>query len=50
MLGIGCPNRHALPLTIPRKRTDRDAHLSRESGFVVPGMLNSSEVKILYPT
>src|SRR5438128_11875522 len=36
MLGIGCPDRHALPLTIHRKRTDRDAHPSRESGFV-PG-------------
>jgi hypothetical protein len=35
MLGIGCLDRHALPLTIPRKRTGRDAHLSRQSGLVL---------------
>src|SRR5260370_25139055 len=51
MLGIGCPDRHALPLTIHRKRTDRDAHPSRESGFVhrvESGHRNATEFFILH--
>jgi hypothetical protein len=51
MLGIGCPDRHVLPhatslkfaLTVTRS-------LPRERFSRVPGMLNSSEVKVLYPT
>ena len=53
MLGIGCPDRHPLPLT-PLHRcltcTGRDPALPRERVRCVPGMLNSSEVKVLYPT
>jgi hypothetical protein len=51
MLGIGCPDRHALPRITPTKRADRDTRsLPRERVRCVPGMLNSSEVKVLYPT
>ena len=54
MLGIGCPNRHALPfyrLAITRKNLLTATRvIPRERGRCVPGMLNSSEVKFLYPT
>src|SRR5438132_9019785 len=46
MLGIGCPDRHALPLTPRRKSTHRAAYPSRESGFVLgwipalPGLMS----------
>ena len=51
MLGIGRPDRHALPRITPSKGADRDScSLPRERVRCVPGMLNSSEVKFLYPT
>ena len=53
MLGIGCPNRHAFLFTRspPPPKTHRlDAAFPRERVRCVPGMLNSSEVKVLYPT
>ncbi len=51
MLGIGRPDRHALPRITPLKRADREScSLPRERVRCVPGMLNSSEVKVLYPT
>jgi len=51
MLGIGCPDRHALPddsftsdpQAMPPPPTAKPFRC-------VPGMLNSSEVKFLYPT
>jgi len=52
MLGIGRPDRHALPRIIPDDDapTATGAPLPRERVRCVPGMLNSSEVKVLYPT
>ena len=52
MLGIGCPDRHALPLItlVEIAPTATRAPLPRERVRCVPGMLNSSEVKVLYPT
>jgi hypothetical protein len=52
MLGIGRPDRHALPrITLVENCADHDAcSLPRERVRCVPGMLNSSEVKVLYPT
>ena len=51
MLGIGCPDRHALSRITPIKCTDRELRsLPRERVRCVPGMLNSLEVKVLYPT
>jgi hypothetical protein len=51
MLGIGHPDRHAVLRITPSKRADRDPFsLPRERVRCVPGMLNSSEVKVLYPT
>ena len=52
MLGIGCPDRHALPRHhLDQNVPDRQrAPLPRERVRCVPGMLNSSEVKVLYPT
>ena len=39
MLGIGCPGRHALPLTPPQKHRPSRALQSRESGFVLGAFL-----------
>ena len=52
MLGIGCPYRHALPHITPDENTltVNCAPLPRERVRCVPGMLKSSEVKVLYPT
>ena len=51
MLGIGCPDRHALPhITSSKMRRAATRAPSRERVRCVPGMLNSSEVKFLYPT
>src|ERR1700676_1840003 len=52
MLGIRRPDRHALPpITLVQiAPTATRAPLSRERVRCVPGMLNSSEVKVLYPT
>ena len=52
MLGTGCPDRHAatahhLVEVVPIATR---APLPRERVRCVPGMLNSSEVKVLYPT
>jgi hypothetical protein len=54
MLAIRRPDRHALPLIITaylaqNARTVTRA-FPRERVRCVPGMLNSSEVKVLYPT
>jgi hypothetical protein len=54
MLGIECPDRHALLFTrsssLPRMRRPRRSLLPRERFGRVPGMLNSSAVKVLCPT
>jgi hypothetical protein len=52
MLGIGCPDRHALPRInlVENAPTTTRAPLPRERVGCVPGMLNNSEVKVLYPT
>ena len=52
MLGIKCPDRHALLLVTPTKNAPAATRtpLPRERVRCVPGMLNSSEVKVLYPT
>ena len=51
MLGIGHRDRHALPRITPIKCADLELRpLPRERVRCVPGMLNSSEVKVLYPT
>src|SRR5215471_13826552 len=50
MLATGCPDRHALPLTPPKTHRPYHALLPRERVRCVSGMLNSSEVKVLYPT
>jgi hypothetical protein len=52
MLGIGRPGRHALPRInlVENAPTTTHAPLPRERVRCVPGMLNSSEVKVLYPT
>ena len=51
MLGIRRLDRHLLPRITRRQCADRDAcSLPRERVRCVPGMLNSSEVKFLYPT
>jgi hypothetical protein len=36
MLGVGCPGRHALPLTPPKTHRPSRVLQSRESGFVHP--------------
>jgi hypothetical protein len=48
MLGIGCPDRHVLRFMGSKEQ--RRSSLPRERVRCVPGMLNSSEVKVLYPT
>jgi hypothetical protein len=51
MLGSGRPDRHALLcVTPPKTRRLLRSPLPRERVRCVPGMLNSSEVKVLYPT
>jgi hypothetical protein len=54
MLGIGCPGRHALPLTHPPTIAENAPTATRvilrKRVRCGPGMLNSSEVKVLYPT
>jgi len=51
MLGIGCPDRHVLPhIILLKTRKPCRTPLPRERVRCVPGMLNSSEVKVLYPT
>ena len=50
MLRIGCPDRHALLLTSAQNAPSVTRALPRERVRCVPGMLNSSEVKVLYPT
>jgi len=51
MLGVGFPDRHALPRITPMKCTDRELRSPpRERVRCVPGMFNGSEVKVLYPT
>ena len=53
MLGIGCPGRHALPLTHPPTIAENAPTVTRviprKRVRCGPGMLNSSEVKVPLP-
>ena len=50
MLGIGCPGRHPPTAYSAQNAPTVTRALPRERVRCVPGMLNSSEVKVLYPT
>ena len=53
MLGIGCPRSSrptAHPPTIAENAPTATRVIPRKRVRCVPGMLNSSELKVLYPT